>query len=151
MNVRKINTVANLTFYVPDVATELELPFISNGIKAGFPSPALDFMGEKIDLNKKLIKHPQETFYAQVDGDSMKNAGIHHGDTLVIDRSLEYEDGKIYVCYVDGEYTVKRMKIDSSSRTVWLIAENDSYAPIKVTEDNDFIVWGRVIHVIKDL
>lgn len=140
-----------IKFFKPNLASILELPYISNGIKAGFPSPAQDFMGESIDLNKILVKHPMETFYAKVEGDSMKDAGIHDGDIMVIDRSLPYEDGKIFVCYLDGDFTVKRMRIDKANETVWLVAENPAYEPIKVIPENDFIVWGRVIKVIKDL
>jgi DNA polymerase V len=151
MSVKQLYRSKTLTFFVADLSTKLELPFVANGIKAGFPSPAMDFMGEKIDLNRILIKHPQETFYAQVDGDSMKDAGIHHGDIMVIDRSLPNEDGKIYVCFLDGEFTVKRMRIEKKTETVWLVAENEAYEPIKVSADDDFIVWGRVIHIIKDL
>jgi DNA polymerase V len=151
MKERSIYSTPVLTFYAADVALELELPFVSNGIKAGFPSPALDFMGEKIDLNRILIKHPMETFYAQVDGDSMKDAGIHDGDIMVVDRSMPHEDGKIFVCYLDGEFTVKRMKIDTANEIVWLVAENDAYPPIKITKENDFIVWGRVVRVIKSI
>lgn len=149
MSVRKLNTAHSLTFFTPDVSSSVSLPYISGGIKAGFPSPAQDFMGENIDLNKILIKNPMETFYAKVDGDSMKDAGIHDGDILVIDRSLPYEDGKIFVCFLDGDFTVKRMRIDKENKTVWLVAENKAYEPIKVVPDNDFIVWGRVISVIK--
>lgn len=140
-----------ITIYTPDTSLILELPFVANGIKAGFPSPAQDFLGEKIDLNKKLIKHPNETFYAEVDGDSMRDAGIHHGDIMVIDRSMSSPliNGKIYVVAVDNEFTVKRVKIDRKKNEAWLIAANVDYAPILVTEENEFIVWGRVISVIK--
>jgi DNA polymerase V len=151
MNVRKLYTTPTLTFYAADTSSVLELPFVASGIKAGFPSPAQDFMGEKIDLNQQLIKHPQETFYAEVDGDSMKGAGIEHGDLMVIDRSLPPEDGKIYVCCIDGEFTVKRVRIDSKNRKVWLVPENPEFESIEVTEENEsFLIWGRVIKVIKD-
>jgi DNA polymerase V len=151
MKVINIDPNGKFQFFIPEVSTELEIPFISGGISAGFPSPAQDFMGEKIDLNRILVKHPSETFYAKVKGNSMKDVGIHDGDTLVIDRSLAPEDGKIFVCFIDGEFTVKRVQIEKKTKTIWLVAENEAYQPIKVTEENEsFLIWGRVIHVIKD-
>lgn len=151
MNVRPSHITDTLTFFNPDTTTELELPIINGGISAGFPSPAQDFMGEKIDLNRILVKHPSETFYAKVKGNSMKDVGIHDGDTVIIDRSMAPEDGKIFVCFIDGEFTIKRVKIDKGTKTVWLIAENEAYQPIEVTEENEsFLIWGRVVHVIKD-
>lgn len=125
----------------------IPLPFVSEGISAGFPSPAMDFVDLTIDLNRHLIKHPSTTFYGLVKGDSMKNAGIHHGDLLVIDKSLEPINNKIAVCYIDGEFTLKRIKIEQSQ--VWLLPENENYAPIKVTADNQLLVWGIVTYVIK--
>jgi len=125
----------------------LELPIVKEGISAGFPSPALDFMEMTIDLNRHIIKHPSSTFYGRVKGQSMKDAGIHDGDLLVIDKSLEPVNQKIAVCYIDGEFTLKRIKI--SKKECWLMPENDQYEPIKVTEENDFLIWGMVTHVIK--
>ena len=111
----------------------LSLPYADEGIRAGFPSPAQDYMEQAIDLNKELIKHPSSTFYGRVVGDSMKDEGIGEGDILVIDKSLELIEGDLAVCYVDGEFTVKRV----------------SYPRIKVTADNDFMVWGIVTYTIK--
>ena len=136
-----------LELFVVDTAIQLELPYIETGISAGFPSPALDFTQNRIDLNKELIKNPASTFYGKVKGDSMTKAGIDNGDLLVIDRSLEPPNNKIAVCYVDGEFTVKRIKIEE--KVCWLIGENDNYKPIRVTEENDLIIWGIVVHVVK--
>jgi len=127
--------------------TELELPLVSEGISAGFPSPALDFVDLTIDLNKHLIKHPSSTFYGRVKGQSMKDEGINDGDLLVIDKSLDPIDGKIAVCYIDGEFTIKRIIL--SKNICWLMPANENYKPIKVTDDNDFLIWGIVTHVIK--
>lgn len=129
--------------------TVLELPFVNDGISAGFPSPALDFIDISIDLNKHLVKHPSATFYGRVKGVSLKNAGIDNGDLLIIDRSIEPTNGKIAVCFIDGEFTAKRINI--MKKEIWLIPENEDYKPIRVTEDNDFLIWGIVTHVIKDL
>lgn len=127
--------------------TLLELPVISGGISAGFPSPAMDFIDLTIDMNKYLIKHPSSTFYGRVKGVSMKNVGIYDGDLLVIDKSITPTNNKIAVCFLDGEFTVKRIKIENDC--IWLVPENETYQPIKVTEENDFIIWGIVTHVIK--
>ena len=117
------------------------------GISAGFPSPADDFIELTIDLNKEFIKNRDSTFFAKVKGHSMKNAGINDGDLLIIDKSLAPQNNKIAVCQIDGEFTVKRIKIEEN--IVWLIAENEDYKPIKVTPENDFMIWGIVTNSIK--
>lgn len=129
--------------------SECLIPYIHQGVSAGFPSPAMDFEDLKIDLNTELIKHPLSTYYGRVKGVSMKNAGIDDGDLLIIDKSLEPRHGKIAVCFLDGEFTAKRILIQN--RTVILSPENDDYKPIIVTPDNDFVVWGIVTHVIKSV
>jgi DNA polymerase V len=109
--------------------------------------PAQDFMDMTIDLNKELIKNPSATFYGRVKGESMKDVGISDGDLLIIDRSIEPTNGRIAVCFINGEFTVKSIKIDKGE--VWLVAANENYLPIKVKEENELVVWGVVIHVIK--
>ncbi|MBP7101966.1 MAG: translesion error-prone DNA polymerase V autoproteolytic subunit [Bacteroidales bacterium] len=133
--------------YSTSTETPLEVSVIPSDISAGFPSPALDFTDISIDLNKQLIKHPSATFYGRVKGESMKDAGINDGDLLVIDKSIEPQTGKIAVCYLDGEFTLKRIKIDKKG--VWLMPENSDYKPIKMEENNTLLVWGIVTHVIK--
>jgi len=147
MKLRSLHTTTILDFYAPDYSTELELPYVDVGISAGFPSPADDFIELTIDLNRELIKHKDSTFFAKVKGNSMKNAGIFDGDLLIIDKSLEPQDGKIAICQIDGDFTVKRIKKEND--VVWLIAENEDYKPIKVTEENELMIWGIVIHSIK--
>jgi DNA polymerase V len=149
MKLRNLYTTNNIEFYTPNYSTKLKLPFVSSGISAGFPSPADDFLDINIDLNKHLIKNPSTTFYGRVKGNSLIDAGIYDGDLLIVDKSLEPINGKIAVCFIDGEFTVKRIKIEKD--IVWLIAENKDYPPIKVTKDNDFVIWGIVINVIKYL
>jgi len=149
MKVRKLYKARVIEFYGANVSTHLKLPYVLNGISAGFPSPADDFLDINIDLNKHLIKNPSTTFYGRVRGDSMIDAGIHDGDLLIIDKSLEPTNNKIAVCFIDGEFTVKRISIEKD--VVWLIAENKDYEPIKVTKDNDFVIWGIVTNVIKNL
>ena len=136
----------NLTFFVPDLDNSQKLPFVG-GIKAGFPSPAADFEGDEISLDKVLVKNQISTFYAKANGNSMTGAGIDNGDIMVIDRSLEPTENKIAVCCIDGEFTVKRIKIKKDG--LYLIPENKDFEPIKISEDNQFIVWGIVTYVIK--
>lgn len=138
-----------ITFFLPDFENSTELPFISGGIKAGFPSPAADFDETKISLDNVLVKNREATFYAKASGRSMIGAGIDDGDVLVIDRSIEPQNNKIAICYIDGEFTVKRIKIEKDC--VYLMPENKDFQPIKVTEDNDLIIWGIVTYVIKSV
>ncbi len=147
MKLHPIHKTRAIEFFSVSTGTALELPFIDEGIKAGFPSPANDFIDASIDLNKELIKNPSATFFGRVHGDSMQDFGIHHGDLLVIDKSLEPREGKIAVCYIDGEFTIKKIHVEKDH--CLLLPANENYQPIKVTSDNDFIVWGIVIHVIK--
>lgn len=136
-------------FFTPDFENSKEYSFIKEGIKAGFPSPAADFDGTKISLDTFLVKNKDATFYARAKGNSMINAGISDGDILVIDRSLEPVNNKIAICLIDGDFTVKRIKIEKDA--VYLVPENSDYKPILVTEDNVLIVWGIVTYVIKSL
>ncbi|MBP1223495.1 LexA family protein [Flavobacterium sp. 1355] len=147
MKLINLNRVKTLEFYIPDNSSKIELPFFDVGISAGFPSPADDFIELTIDLNREFIKHKDTTYFARVKGHSMKNVGITDGDLLIIDKSLEPQNNKIAVCQIDGEFTVKRIKIEKD--IVWLIAENEDYEPIKVTSENNFMIWGIVIHSIK--
>ncbi len=147
MKLHQLYKTKTLDFFSASTETALPLPFIEEGIKAGFPSPANDFIDASIDLNKELIKNPSSTFFGRVNGDSMQDYGIHDGDLLVIDKSLEPRDGKIAVCYIDGEFTIKKIKVEKDY--CLLMPANKKYRPIKVTPDNEFIVWGIVIHVIK--
>jgi DNA polymerase V len=136
-----------LSFFIPDFEKTQEHEFITTGIKAGFPSPAADFEGTKISLDAFLVKNKDATFYARAKGNSMIGAGIDNGDILVIDRSLEPQHNKVAVCLIDGEFTVKRIKIEKNG--IFLVPENDDYLPIAVTEDNVLIIWGVVTYVIK--
>ena len=136
-----------LTFFIPDTENAKEFPFIADGIKAGFPSPAADFEEMKLSLDHLLIKNREATFYAKASGNSMIGAGIDDGDILVIDRSIEPTDNKIAVCFIDGDFTIKRIKIEEDC--IYLQPENPKFKSIKVTEDNDLIIWGIVTYVVK--
>ena len=132
-----------LHFAIPGI---YNFPFVGS-ITAGFPSPADDHLDKSIDLNSEIIKDRDATFFGRVEGDSMTGAGIEHGDLLVINKGLEPRNGKIAVCFIDGEFTVKRIKIEKD--VIWLVAENQKYKPIRVTAENDFLIWGIVTNVIK--
>ncbi len=134
----------------PDLSSELSLDFVDGGIKAGFPSPAQDYITDSIDLNKELVRHPSTTFYARAVGDSMVEDGISDGDLLVIDKSLQPEQGNIVVAFIDGEFTLKRYLLDKKQNCVWLIPANKDFSPIKVTPDNEFIIWGVLTYNIKN-
>lgn len=142
-----INHSQLLDLYAAMIDGELELPYVVEGISAGFPSPADDFIDTGIDLNKTLIKNPASTFYGRVKGNSMRDLGITDGDLLVIDKSQEPQNNKIAVCCIDGEFTIKRIKIEADH--CWLMPANNDYQPLKVTADNDFVIWGMVINVVK--
>jgi len=129
----------------------MEILFVDGGIKAGFPSLAQDYMTESIELNKEIIRHKETTFLARVSGNSLMNAGICDGDIIVINKSLDMNDGDSVVAYFDGEFTLKEFKSDKANNSAWLIPHNDSYSPIKDTEDNDFLIWGVLTYIIKKL
>lgn len=124
----------------------VELPLFAHKVVAGFPSPAEDYIEERLDLNDKLIRNKEATFLLSVQGDSMKDAGIMDGDILVVDRSIEPQDGKIVIAALDGELTVKRLSIKSTG--TWLVPENDNYPPIAVKEEADIVIWGVVTSTI---
>ena len=136
-----------LHFYSPDTSNEANVWLAGEGISAGFPSPADDFKEVRISLDSAVVKNKAATFYARVAGQSMVGAGLDDGDLLVIDRSLEPTDGKIAVCFVDGEFTVKRLKV--AEDCLWLMPENEQYKPLQVTKDNELMIWGIVTHVLK--
>lgn len=140
---------AKLIFFKPDFENSKTLPYFEGGIKAGFPSPATDFEGSQISLDKVLVKNFEATFYAKADGTSMIGAGIDDGDIMVIDRSIEPTDGKIAVCLIDGDFTVKRIKVEKDA--VYLMPENNAFQPIKIAEDDKLVIWGIVTYVIKSV
>jgi DNA polymerase V len=149
MKMKKIKSTPVIDFYTADISTKMPLPFVDSGIAAGFPSPAEDYIDLALDLNKELVNNPSSTFYGRVKGSSMKDAGIHNGDILVIDKSLEPTNGKVAVCFIDGEFTLKRMKF--VDKKLFLVPANEDYDPIEVTKENDFIVWGIVTYIIKKM
>lgn len=122
------------------------LPLYEGTIPAGFPSPADDYLQTSLDLHELLIRHPAATFFVRVQGDSMQGAGIYSGDLLIVDRALNATSGSIIVALYQGEFTVKRLKIEKEG--LYLVSENPCYAPLKVISESDFQVWGVVTYVI---
>lgn len=127
----------------------VKLPFYTEKLSAGFPSPANDYLERSLDLNEYLIKNPSATFFVEIQGDSMTGAGIHSGDIVIVDRSIEAVHNRIVVAVVNGEFTVKRLYW--KNKTVRLIAENSDYRPIEIKEGNSFEIWGVATAVIHRL
>lgn len=138
-----------INIFVAQTDQQHELPISEAGVSAGFPSPADDFMGLKLDLNRELIKNPASTFYARVSGESMIDDGVDNGDILVIDKSVAAYDGCLAVAYIDGEFTLKRY--ENHGDYALLVPANENYKPITVTADNDFMIWGVVRYLIKKM
>lgn len=129
----------------------LELPYADQGIRAGFPSPAQDYMDKSLDFNKELIQHPSATFYAKVVGLSMINAGINEGDIIVIDRSLDPRQNDVVVAFVNGEFTMKYLDLSHQNQgEIWLRPGNDDFPAFCITPDDELTIWGVVSKVIKN-
>lgn len=139
-----------MIFITADLSTELSLPYVDGGIRAGFPSPAQDYVDKALDLNRDLIKHPAATFYARVVGDSMEPE-MSPGDILVIDRSIEVFDGCAAVCFVNGEFTIKRLDLSQREQgVIGLVPANRRYQRISIRYDEQFEIWGVVRYVIHE-
>ena len=120
-----------------------EIPFSSQSVPAGFPSPADDFLEFDLSLDKKLIKHPSATFFVRVSGNSMVNAKIFDGSILLVDRAEEIKNGDIVLVVIDGDFTVKRYK--KLGENIFLYPENKNMSPIKITKNSESYVWGKVM------
>jgi DNA polymerase V len=127
----------------------LTVPLMVASVAAGFPSPADDYLDRPLDFNELLIAHPAATFAVRVAGDSMIDLGIFPGDIAVVDRSVTASDGKIILGILAGEFTIKRYRMRAGK--VWLEAANKAYAPIVITDESGFEVWGVVRHSIRVL
>ncbi len=132
-----------------DPATECQRPLFLVPVSAGFPSPADDYIENSLDLNKHLIKHPAATFFVSVKGDSMIDAGIHSGDILIVDRSLDVTDKRVVIAVVNGEFTVKRIRM--IEKKIYLLPENSDFRPTEIDDSVDFTIWGVVTNVIHRL
>lgn len=144
----QLKTRSKIEIFKPSDGNVLGVPVFDGGISAGFPSPAEDFAENRISLDKELVGDTEATFYARVNGNSMEGAGLYDGDLLVIDKSIEPYDGCIAICFLEEEFTVKRIKKDKDK--VILLPENPSYKPIIVEGDRTLIIWGVVTYSIKN-
>ncbi|MBO7067331.1 MAG: translesion error-prone DNA polymerase V autoproteolytic subunit [Bacteroidaceae bacterium] len=141
--------MSNIKIIKGEFDKELALP-IAPDIKAGFPSPAGDYLHESLDFNRDLIRHPEATYYGHVEGDSMEDAGICHGDIAVIDRSVEPQHNDVVVGYINGEFTIKYLDLThKNDGYIELRPANKKYKPIRIEESDEFEVWGVVVWTIK--
>lgn len=124
----------------------LEIPYVKSKVKAGFPSPANDYIEERIDLNKEIIRHPLSTFIIDCEGDSMLNAFIPPKARLVVDRSLKPKNGDIVLAILNGDFTVKYLK--KNELKCWLVPANKKFKDIEITQEMDMQVWGVVIQIL---
>ena len=139
----------SLKIYAPDSHTASDIPLAESSVHAGFASPADDFLEGSLDLNSLVIKHPEATFFARVEGDSMQDEGIAEGDILVVDKAIEPFDGCLAVAYVEGEFTLKRVRMEPDR--ILLVPANPKYPVIEIAAGQDFAVWGVVRWIIKQV
>jgi DNA polymerase V len=135
-----------LVFVTPGLANSAVIPYFRQGIPAGFPSPADDYLQKNLNLNEHLIKRPAATFVAHVQGDSMKDANLNDGDLLIIDKAETPRHRSIVVAIMNGEFLVKRLY--KRNEVMRLLPENKAYPVIEITEGMDFEIWGVVMHII---
>ena len=131
---------------VPNLSTSYACLVCLVPVSAGYPSPADDYLDGSLDLNQHLIKHPTATFFVRVAGESMREAGIHSGDVLIVDRALIPGDGSVIIAIINGELTVKRLS--KRHGKLMLMPENQQYPPLAITDTTAFEVWGVVTYVI---
>ncbi|MBN1327173.1 MAG: translesion error-prone DNA polymerase V autoproteolytic subunit [Candidatus Cloacimonetes bacterium] len=143
-SLRTDQTIAGIFSFEP--GARLYRPLIGTEIPAGFPSPAQDYIESSLDLNRYLITHPTATFFVKVQGLSMVNAGINPDDILIVDRSLEPSHNRIVIAVLDGELTVKRLRI--KGERWFLVPENPEFSELEVTEEREFSIWGVVTYAI---
>lgn len=136
-----------LDFYEVKEGAYAELPYLGEGLFAGFPSPAEDSNLEAIDLTRELIKHPNTTFLARVVGDSMIDADIYEGDIIIVDRSLEFKHNDVAVCFINGEFNIKYVE-KSATGELYLVSANPKYPKMKVEAEDHFTLWGVVTYII---
>lgn len=136
-----------LIIFRPERHSPVEIPLAESSVHAGFPSPADDFLEDSLDLNSLVIRHPEATFFARVEGDSMKGEGIEEGDLLVVDKLIQPYDGYLAVAYIDGEFTLKRVRMEPDR--ILLVPANPKYKSIEITQDKEFVIWGVVSYIVK--
>ena len=138
-----------LELFRTEEQSKLYITISDSPVHAGFPSPADDHLENKLDLNKALVKNPATTFFARVKGESMNGEGVEDGDMLIIDKSLDPYENCLAVCFLEGEFTLKRVRLDGDN--ILLIPSNPKFKTIRVSRDNDFYIWGIVKYLIKKM
>jgi DNA polymerase V len=136
----------HVEIFTAELTRKYRLNLYQQPVAAGFPSPAEDYIEGKLDLNRHLVRNPAATFYVRVTGDSMVGAGIHSGDLLIVDRSLDALSDRIVIAVIHGELTVKRLRQDKGR--ILLLAENTDYTPIEIHNPEELSIWGVVTNVI---
>ena len=134
-----------MKFIQPIHHNHLSLPFFSHSVRAGFPSPADDYIAQALDLNEHVIQHPAATYYVRAQGESMMRVGIHNGDLLVVDRALEPVHGDVVIAALDGELTCKILDLKHKR----LLSGNDLFPPIELGEDAELVIEGVITHSIR--
>ena len=126
-----------------------KVPLFNHTIRAGFPSPADDYVADTLDLNEHLMPRKEATFLVTVSGDSMIGLGIHNGDILVVDRSLIPANGKVVIAVLDGQFTVKTL--EKKRGKIRLMPANPEFEPIEMKDEQELQIWGVVTNVIHSL
>jgi DNA polymerase V len=137
---------SHLQIFMASFSRHYQLNLYQQAVAAGFPSPAEDHIDKKLDLNRHLICNPAATFYVRVTGDSMIGAGIHSGDLLIVDRSLDATSGRIIIAVLHGELAVKRFCREGNR--ILLLAEHADCPPVEIYDPQDLHIWGVVTVVI---
>lgn len=140
--------MGNIKIRKGEFDTKLEL--LHAGVRAGFPSPAEDYIHETLDFNRDYIRHPEATFYGDVEGDSMKDAGIFDGDRVIIDKAVEPHQGSIVVAMVNQEFTMKYLDLThKKDGYIELRPANENYPVFRIEAGDEFMIWGTVVHLIR--
>nr|WP_283777652.1 translesion error-prone DNA polymerase V autoproteolytic subunit [Sansalvadorimonas sp. 2012CJ34-2] len=130
----------------PDSSDVNSYPFYKSPASCGFPSPAADYLEQRLSLDDLLVEHPAATFFARAQGSSMEGVGIFDGDILLIDRSLQPRNGDIVMCLLDGELCIKTLMQAPDSTE--LHSASPPYSPIRLQDGQTLEVWGVVVHTI---
>ena len=138
----------NLNIFSIIKNTQINIPVFLDKVSAGFPSPATDYMENKLDLNEYLIKHPAATFIVRTSGSSMTSASICSGDLLIVDRSIVPKNNNIVIASIFGDLTVKKLK--KKEKSLFLVSSNDDYPSIEVKEEMECFIWGVVTYIIHE-
>ena len=138
----------NLDLFQSIKKKQILTPVFLDSVSAGFPSPATDYMENKLDLNEYLIKHPASTFIVKAKGPSMTDAGILSGDLLIVDRSITPKSNDTVIASIFGDLTVK--KLQKKENSLFLLSANSDYPGIQVKEEMECFIWGVVTYIIHE-